>query len=111
MGAAPSIDGGMTEAEYKKLQMEEREFQAGLEKEAYARAEESEAKRLSMEETNKEQLAAQEDAEKNAIQQSELALQGELADMDDDDDDNLGAVDFYGALSQGQASTDTDRPE
>lgn len=111
MGAGPSIDGGMTEEQYSKLQMEERQFQASLEKEAYARAEESEAKRLSMEEANKEKLAAQEDAEKNAIQQSELALQGELADMDDDDDDNLGAVDFYGALSQGQASTDTDRPE
>ena len=111
MGAAPSIDGGMTEQQYRELQMEERKFQKELEDEAYARAQESEAKRLEMEEANKAKLAAQEDAEKLAVQQSEMSLQGEIKSLEEDEaSDNMGAIDFYGALSQG-TSTDANRPE
>lgn len=111
MGAAPSIDGGMTEAQYKSLQMEERQFQAKLEEDAYARAEESEAKRVEMEEANQQRLASQEDAEKLAVQQSEMALQGEVSKLDEEEaQGNMGAIDFYGALSKGQSS-ETPRPE
>lgn len=109
---APSIDGGMTEQQYRTLQMEEREFQKELEDDAYARAQESEARRIEMEEANKAQLAAQEDAEKLATQQSEMALQSELKQLDEEEaPDNMGAIDFYGALSQGTSTGTSDRPE
>ena len=112
MGSSPTVDGGMTEEQYRRLQQEEREWQKELEDQNYARAQEAEAQRMEMEQSNQERLAAQEDAEKLAVQQSELSLQGEIADLDEEEsEDNLGAIDFYGALSQGQASTDTDRPE
>ena len=111
-GSGPVIDGGMTEEQYRKLQMEERQFQKQMEEEAFARAEEAELKRMEMEQANVDRLRAQEDAEARAVQQSELSLQGEVDRLEeDDDDDNMGAVDFYGALSQGQSQTDTARPE
>lgn len=111
-GSGPVIDGGMTEEQYRKLQMEERQFQKQMEEEAFARAEEAETKRMEMEQANVDRLRAQEDAEARAVQQSELSLQGEVDRLEeDDDDDNMGAVDFYGALSQGQSQTDTARPE
>ena len=113
MGSTPTVDGGMTEEQYRKLQLEERQFQAELEEQAFARAEESEARRLETEQANKERLAAQENAEKAAIQQSELQLQGEIAGLDEEErEDNMGAIDFYGALSEGQSkTTDNARPE
>lgn len=107
---APSIDGGMTEEQYAKLQQEERSWQKELQDENYARAQAAEEKRLAMEQANEEKLEAQKSAEENAIQSAQLELDDEL-DAQADAADDFGAIDFYGALSQGQSSSTEPRPE
>lgn len=111
MGAsAPQVDGGMTEEQYKRLQMDDRKWQAELEDQKYERAQEAEQRRLDMEEANEQKLASVANAEELAIQQAEQTLSNEIdAQLEEDEDDNMGAIDFYGSLSQGQSTSD--RPE
>ncbi len=109
---APSIDGGMTEEQYAKLQQEERVWQKELQDENYARAQAAEEKRLAMEKAHEEKLGAQKNAEEQAIQTAQKNLNAELDAQDDfEDDESLGSIDFYGALSKGQSSGTEARPE
>lgn len=113
MASSPKVDGGMTEEQYKRLQMDERKFQAELEERKFNRAQDAEAKRLEQEKANEERLESIKNAEERAIDQAEMNLSQEIDAQaqakKDDDDDNMGAIDFYGSLSKGQELSS--RPE
>lgn len=105
MGGGPvAVDGGMTEDQYRQLQLEEQQFQARLEDQKYERAMEYEAKQREYEEAREEKLAAQKGAEELAIEQGELAIQGELDAQasEEEDEDNMG-VSFAEALAKNPA--------
>lgn len=110
MGGAPTIDGGMTEDQYRQLQSEEREWQGQLEETKYARAMEYEQRQREYEESKKEQLGAQKNAEELALEQGELAIQGEITSQDEDEDEegNMGG-EFMDALAKN--NTINPRPE
>jgi len=103
MGGGPvKVDGGMTEEQYRQLQLEEQQFQARLEDEKYERAMEYEASQREYEEAREEKLAAQKGAEELAIQQGELAIQGEITAQDEEEEevDNMTAGGFAEALAK-----------
>ena len=110
-GSAPKIDGGMTEEQYRQLQLEEQQFQAKLEDEKYNRAMEYEESQREYESAREEKLAAQKGAEELAIQQGELAIQGEITAQDEEEEeaDNMGAGGFAEALAKN--NTINPRPE
>ena len=110
MGGTPVIDGGMTEEEYRQLQMEEREWQAELEEKKYERAQQYEAEQREYEDAKAEKLEAQKRAEELAIEQGELAIQGEITAQDEDEEEmsNMGG-EFMEALAQN--NTINPRPE
>lgn len=112
-GGSPQIDGGMTEEQYAKLQLEERQWQQELQDQNYARAQAAEERRLAQEGAHEDRLRAQENAEQAAIQAAQMSLNEELDAQEEAEEDNsFGAIDFYGALSQGQNSDPaTIRPE
>jgi len=88
MGGGPvKVDGGMTEEQYRQLQLEEQQFQAKLEDEKYERAMEYEENQREYEQAREEKLSAQKGAEELAIQQGEMAIQGEISAMDDEEED------------------------
>ena len=62
MGGAPTIDGGMTQAEYRQLQGEERQWQSELEDKKYERALEMEQKQREYEDAKSEKMEAQKQA-------------------------------------------------
>lgn len=96
-----TMDQGMSQAEYRALQHEERQWQETLEEKKYARAKEFEQKRLEFESAQEEKLAAQKKAEEMALQKGEKTLQAEIkAQKKDEEEDNLMAGDFYTALSK-----------
>lgn len=104
MGGAPTVDGGMSEEQYAKLQMEEREWQAQMEAEKYDKAMAYEKEQRDYEEGQKESLEAQKNAEALALEQGELAIQGEVKAQEelDEDDDNMDGS-FYDALANNSA--------
>ena len=101
MGGSPVIDGGMTEDQYRQLQTEEREWQSELEEKKYERAMEYEAEQREYTEAKEEKLEAQKRAEELAIEQGELAIQGEITAQDEDEDEmsNMGG-EFMDALAK-----------
>tara|TARA_B110000211_G_scaffold225139_1_gene276962 strand:+ start:1437 stop:1772 length:336 start_codon:yes stop_codon:yes gene_type:complete len=111
MGSAPSVDGGMTEEQYERLQMEEREWQAEMEAEKYAQAMAYEKETREYEQSQKEQLEAQKNAEGLALEQGELAIQNEVtAQADEEEDDSNMDGSFYDALAN-NSSMNEERPE
>ena len=110
MGGAPTIDGGMTQEEYRQLQSEERQWQSELEDKKYERALEMEQKQREYEDAKSEKMEAQKRAEELAIEQGEKAIQGEITaqSKSEEDDDNMGA-DFFDALAKN--TTINPRPE
>ncbi len=110
MGGAPTVDGGMTEDEYRQLQQEEREWQSELESEKYDRAMEYEKEQREYESARGEELEAQKRAEELAIEQGEMAIQGEITaqDEEDEEDSNMGG-EFFDALASN--TTMNPRPE
>jgi hypothetical protein len=111
MGGTPTVDGGMTEAQYAGLQQEEREWQAEMEADKYDQAMAYEKEQRDYDASQKESLEAQKNAEELAIEQGELAIQSEVkAQVDaEDDEDNMDA-DFYDSLAN-NSSMNEDRPE
>ena len=113
MASSPSVDGGMTETQYKRLQMDERKWQAELEEQKYARSQEAEAKRLEMEKANEQKLQATANQEQNMLDAAQQNLSEEIdaqAFAQKEEDDDAVTLDFYGALNSGQELT-RDRPE
>lgn len=110
MGGAPTIDGGMTEEQYRQLQSEEREWQSELEAEKYERAMAHEKEQREYEEAQAEKLESQKNAEELALEQGELAIQGEIAaqDEEEEEDSNMGG-EFMDALAKN--NTINPRPE
>lgn len=96
-----TMDGGMSQEEYRTLQFEERKWQEQLEDKKYARAKEFEQKRLEFEQAKEEKFAAQKKQEEEALQQGEKTLQAEIK-AQKKDKSNLMAGDFYTALSKNQ---------
>ena len=87
---APKIDGGMTSAEYRALQMEERAWAESQEEKAYQRSLQMEADRREFEAGQQERLDAVAGAEELAIQDAERMLQDEIDDMNSmQETDNL----------------------
>lgn len=110
MGGAPTIDGGMTQDEYRQLQSEERAWQSELEAEKYDRAMEHEAEQREFEEAQAEKLAAQKGAEELALEKGELAIQGEITAQDEEEEeDNIMGGEFMDALAKN--NTINPRPE
>lgn len=110
-GGAPVVDGGMTEDQYRQLQLEEQQFQARLEDEKYERAMEYEANQREYEEAREEKLSAQKGAEELALEQGELAIQGEItaqAEDEEEDDNMMGS--FAEALAK-NPNVSNPRPE
>ena len=110
MGGTPMVDGGMTEEQYKRLQMDEKAWQAELEDKKYERAMAMEQEQREYEDARTEQMAAQKGAEELALEQGELAIQGEVLaqDEEEDEENNMGA-EFYDALAAN--TTMNPRPE
>lgn len=111
MGGSPTVDGGMTEEQYAKLQLEEREWQSEMEAKKYEQAMEYEREQRDYEEAQKESLEAQKNAEELALEQGELAIQSEVTAQSeqDEDEDNMDAS-FYDALANNSAVNEA-RPE
>lgn len=107
-GGSPTIDGGMTQAEYRQLQQEEREWQEALEDKKYQRAVQYEMEQREYEQSREEQLEAQKRAEELALEQGEMAIQGEILAQDEDEDEesNMG-----GEFMEALATNNSMRPE
>ena len=110
MGGAPTIDGGMTEDQYRQLQSEEREWQGELEAQKYERAMEHEKEQREFELAQAEKLETQKNAEELALEAGETAIQGEITAQDEEEEEegNMGG-EFMDALAKN--TTMNPRPE
>jgi hypothetical protein len=102
MGGGPTIDGGMTEAQYAKLQMEERKFMSEQEERQMALMGDIEDKR-----TEREQAEIQKQERLRANEEEALSdLETNISDevdagmLDDDEEDKDVVMDFYGSLAE-----------
>lgn len=104
---SPSISGGMTYAEQKKLMDEERDFQKQQEEERRKAAEDAETRRVAREEAERTKIKAQEQA---AIQEVNQAEQEAILEAQAQTDKqgtssisgtNVKALDFYSSLYNG----------
>ena len=112
MGGAPTISGGMTQAEYQELLAEQRKYAEQAEKERMTKIEQMEKERVSAE---KELLEAQKlaEAEKIAAQQAaeaELAEEIKAVSEEEETDQTRLSSSFYDSLYRG-LSSDQPRPE
>lgn len=102
MGGGPTIDGGMTEAQYAKLQMEERKFMSEQEERQMALMGDIEDKR-----TEREQAEIQKQERLRANEEEALSdLETNISDevdagmLDDEEEDKDVVMDFYGSLAE-----------
>ena len=101
-GSGPTIDGGMTEEQYKKLQLDERKWMAEQEDKQMARMEEMEDKRAQREEAELQRQERVRDRETQALEAMENKLSSNIesiADAEDDEDQDI-AIDFYSSLAK-----------
>lgn len=103
MGGSPKIDGGMTYAEQKKLQEEEREFQATQERERRAAAEASEARRVKREAEERERMKVMEERAVNEAKmaEDEARMEASAIQAKEDEEEEIKTVDFYSNLYKG----------
>ena len=110
MGGSPTISGGMTYAEQKKLMAEEREFQKQQELERRKYAEEQEAKRIQKEKEERDRIKAEEEARLRELAASEAKAAKEAAYLGQQEAESTTAsatgattklFDFYSALYSG----------
>lgn len=102
MGGGPTIDGGMTEAQYAKLQMEERKFMSEQEERQMSLMGDIEDKR-----TEREQAEIQKQERLRANEEEALSdLETNISDevdagmLDDEEEDKDVVMDFYGSLAE-----------
>lgn len=103
MGGSPKIDGGMTYAEQKKLQEEEREFQATQERERRAAAEAAEQRRVKREAEERERIKMMEEraVTESTLAEEEARMEGMAQKSKEEEDEEIKTVDFYSNLYKG----------
>lgn len=103
-GGAPSISGGMTEEQYKKLQMEERAFMAEQEEKQMRLMNEMEDKRTQREQQEIKRQQGLREAEEEALSKLEGQVSSEVENLkeDEEDEDKDVVMDFYGSLAKNQ---------
>ena len=100
-GGAPTIDGGMSEEQYRKLQMEEREFMAQQEERQMQLMNEQEDKRSQREAAEKQRqdrIRGKEEALTEMERQISDQTEGFNLEADEEDKDIV--MDFYGSLAE-----------
>jgi len=109
MGGGPTIDGGMTEAEYSRLQMEERQFMAEQEERQLALMSEMEDKRVQREQAESAKQDRLREKEEEALSALESAVTTEVEGLgkgDKEEDSDL-VMDFYGSLAKNTPGMET----
>ena len=102
MGGGPSIDGGMTEAQYAKLQMEERKFMSEQEERQMTLMGEMEDKRTERERAEIQKQERLRANEEEALSDLETNISDEVdaGMLDDEKEDKDVVMDFYGSLAE-----------
>jgi hypothetical protein len=102
---APSISGGMTADEQRKLLAEERQFQQEQEDKRRAMALEEEERRKREAEADRERLAAEEAARIESVNKAENAVIEEEKSLNENRPKPLmSKVSFYEALGKGMSA-------
>ena len=102
MGGGPTIAGGMSEAQYRQLQMEERQFMADQENRQMKLMQDMEDKRLQREQAEMQRQEGLREAEEEALRKLESGISEEItgiSDADKEEDKDI-VMDFYGSLAQ-----------
>lgn len=102
MGGGPTVEGGMTEQQYRKLQMEERQFMSEQEEKQLALMGEMEDKRVQREQAEIKKQERLREKEEEALTDLERAVSDEiegLTDSDKDEDKDI-VMDFFGSLAK-----------
>lgn len=104
-GSAPTIDGGMSEEQYRKLQMEEREFMAQQEERQMQLMNEQEDKRVRREAAELQRQERLRGKEEEALSEMErqISEQTEGFTLQDEEEDADVVMDFYGSLADNSA--------
>jgi len=108
-GSGPTIDGGMTEEQYKKLQLDERKFMSEQEDKQMARMEEMEDKRVQREENEMLRQERVRERENEALEEMENKLSSNIdamVDAEDEEDKDI-SIDFYSSLAKGNTRSNT----
>ena len=102
MGGAPTIDGGMTEEQYRKLQMEERQFMSEQEERQMMLMNEMEDKRVQREQAEKKRQERLRSKEEEALTDLENTIGNEVKGLDEvaKGEDKDIVMDFYGSLAK-----------
>lgn len=112
-GGAPSISGGMSEDQYRRLQMEERAFMAQQEERQMKLMNEMEDKRVQREKAEIQKQERLRTAEEEALGRLEEGITEEITGLkaDEEEEDKDIVMDFYGSLAQNANKTGKGRPE
>lgn len=113
MGKGPTIQGGMDEEAYARLQQEEREWMASQEEAQFARMQGIEDKRVAREEAETRRQEGLRDAEERALESMEEEVSANVEsvlDTEEEEDKDI-VVDFYSSLSKGQTGAKAGRPQ
>ena len=115
MGKGPTIDGGMSKAEYAQLQQEERKWMSQQEDKQFARMQEAEEKRLAREQAEilrQERVKEGEEAALAKMEEGISANVDAVKEAEKEEDKDI-VMDFYSSLSKGKKGTNptTARPE
>lgn len=102
MGGGPTVSGGMSEAQYKQIQMEERQFMAQQEERQMKLMNEQEEKRALREQAEIQRQEGLRSKEEEALSKLEEGIAGEIEGLDeaDKEEDKDIVMDFYGSLAQ-----------
>lgn len=106
-GGAPTIDGGMSEEQYRKLQMEEREFMSQQEERQMQLMNEQEDKRSQREAAELKRQERLRGKEEEALSEMERQIsdQTESFNLEADEEDKDIVMDFYGSLAENASPT------
>lgn len=112
MGGGPTVSGGMTEEQYRKLQMEERAFMAQQEERQMQLMGEMEEKRIQREQAEMQKQERLRTAEEEALGRLEEGITEEVTGLkaEEEEEDKDIVMDFYGSLAKGPKGT-KGRPE
>jgi hypothetical protein len=112
MGGGPTIAGGMSEEQYRKLQMEERAFMAQQEERQMKLMGEMEEKRLAREQAEIQKQERVRAREEEALGELEAGIGEEVTGLKaaEEEEDKDIVMDFYGSLAKGQDNKGS-RPE
>tara|TARA_B100001093_G_scaffold152768_1_gene145459 strand:- start:13369 stop:13785 length:417 start_codon:yes stop_codon:yes gene_type:complete len=109
-GGAPSIDGGMSEEQYRRLQMEERQFMVEQEERQMSLMNEMEDKRVQREKAEMQKQERLRSKEEEALSALEATIGDEVAEFgkQNDKEDKDLVMDFYGSLAKNNPGVTTD---